>query len=700
VSLAAAHSRAAAVAACALALARVVAAAEPPAPPPSAPAAGYDDKLIEGAPTLPELVDDGTAGFDASGSPRALRIESRAQSSSNEQGRESSAWLSLRGALDTANYGAFSLDASARLLERASQQQRGAGVSFSLYQTAMPFGGGWYASQGLGVIQTLSPRVAAQQASFFVPTRLVQGASTQWRNESNGLTLQLSGGETGSFSSIGQGSFYGSGDRVAAVGFELQPARPGSASLLPNGWSYSAVASASSGSADQIVPSFGLRLGEPEGSGVFQALRWESPTTFVQGNLLASRNQDPTTLVAGTAGSPQSSRVGAWIDGALQAGEFTQRWGVHHLAPGLSWQGSALGGNSEGGYYRWSLLGLRTQVEAQLSTMQPVDSAAGGSTLNQAGVSVRRYIDQQLGIGGFVQVNDGTTTAVQVAGYAELHRPWADLRAQAGVETSGGRIAALRLSSDQAWVLPIGQRFSTSQALTNTRANAQDANGVVIGNDGTALELAVAGGADVGDRLTLDLNARASLPLSSQAARVYNVSASSQWRFARGWSLGAALAWSRASGLTTPNVATPIPALPGAFTVYSYPSVSSRDLWVTLRYDFQAGSAPVPIGTGGRPGAGGGTIEGVVYLDDNRNGRLDALEARAANVTVMLDGRYAARTDAQGRFEFPFVAPGAHTVMLVSDTLPLPWVRPSAQGLRVEVVPRESARIEIGATRE
>jgi hypothetical protein len=104
----------------------------------------------------------------------------------------------------------------------------------------------------------------------------------------------------------------------------------------------------------------------------------------------------------------------------------------------------------------------------------------------------------------------------------------------------------------------------------------------------------------------------------------------------------------------------------------------------------------MPIGTG----AGGGMIEGVVYLDDNRNGRLDALETRAANVTVMLDGRYAARTDAQGRFEFPFVAPGAHTVMLVSDTLPLPWVRPSAQGLRVEVVPRESARVEIGATRE
>ena len=694
-SPAAARWRRVAVAGWALCRACVVAAADPAAAPPE-----YVDRLIEGASPQPELVDDGTAGFDARGAPRALRIESRAQSSSNELGHESSAWVSLRGTVDTANYGAFSLDASARVLERTSQQQRGAGVSFSLYQTAMPFSGGWYASQGLGVIQTLSPQLAARQASFFVPTRLVQGASTQWRNEASGLTVQLSGGETGSFSSIGQGSFFGSGNKVAAVGVELQPARAGIAGLLPSGWGYSALASTSSGGVDQVIPGFGVRSGEAAGRGLFQSLRWEGTDRFVQGNLLASRNEDPTRLAAGTASDGKASRVGAWLDGALQSGEFTQRWGLHHLAPGLSWQGSALGGNTEGGYYRWSLFGLRTHVEAQVSAMQPIDLAAGGSTLNQVGVSVRHYIDQQLGIGGVVQLNDGTSTVVQASGYAELHRPWADLRLQTGFETSDGRIAVLRVSSDQAWVLPVGRRLSTSQALTTTRSGAQDANGVVVGNDGTALELAIAGGADLGERLSLDLNARASLPITSQAARVYNVSASSQWRFARGWSIGAALGWSHASGLTSTTTATPIPSLPGAFTVYAYPSVSSRDLWLTLRYEFQGGTASLPIGAGARVGAGGGTIEGVVYLDDNRNGRLDALEVRAANVTVMLDGRYAARTDAQGRFEFPFVAPGVHAIMVVSDTLPLPWAQPSAQALRVEVVPRETARVEIGATRE
>ena len=108
----------------------------------------------------------------------------------------------------------------------------------------------------------------------------------------------------------------------------------------------------------------------------------------------------------------------------------------------------------------------------------------------------------------------------------------------------------------------------------------------------------------------------------------------------------------------------------------------------------------MPIGTGGRVGGGGGNIVGVVYLDGNDNGRLDALEARAANVTVTLDGRYATRTDAQGRFEFPFVAPGPHRLQVASDTLPLPWMMAAAEALRVDVAPRETTRIETGASRD
>ncbi len=665
------------------------------APPPP----DYLDRLIEGLPVQPDAADADLEDFDRAGAPRALRAESRLQSSSNDQGHQSAAWISVRGALDTANYGALSFDATARLHEQSSFARRGPGASFSLYQTGMPFSGGWAASQGLGVIQTLGPRLGVQQGSFFVPTRLVQGASTQWRNEGNGLTLQLSGGETGSFSSIGQGSFYGSGNRVASAGAELLGVR-GGASLLPEGWSYAGSVSGASGSDALFVPGFASRSAEAASRATSQSLRWEEAGASVQGQWLASRNQDLSALVQGAPAGAQSWHQGTWVDAVLAQSEITHRAGVHRLEPHLSWLGTALGANSQGAYYRWSRQGLRDQLEVQVSSTKPVDRSTGGADLQQAGASLRQTIDQQLGVGGVVQFSHGSGAAWLASGYAELHRSWADVRLQAGFDTLEGRIVARRISSDQAWALPIGQRLSTSLALNSTREGATSLNGAPAGAFGSSLELAAAAGTDLNERLTLDLNARASEPASSQAARIYNLSATSQWRVARGWSLGTALGWSRAAGLASTATASPIPTLPGIAAPNSAPATSSRDLWITLRYDFQAGSASVPIGAGARIGAGGGNIEGVVYLDDNANGRFDALEARAANVTVTLDGRYTTRTDAQGRFEFPFVAPGVHRIAVSADTLPLPWLMQSTEPLRVEVAPRETIRIEIGATRD
>lgn len=527
----------------------------------------------------------------------------------------------------------------------------------------------------------------------------MQGASTQWHNEAQGIVLQFSGGETGSFASIGQGSFYTSGNRVAAVGLELQPVGPGHTSLLPQGWRYSAVASGATGGPAQLVPGFGLRLSEPADRGLFQSVRWESASGFVQGNLIASRGDNPVTSSTKAPSAASSSRVGAWLDGALRAGNTTHRWGLHHLASNLRWQGSALGGNAQGGYYRWSQIGLRTQLEAQLSSVQPIDIGSGDATQRRVGLAVRHLLEQRLSLGGLLQASTGSARGMQISAYSELQRPWADIRFQAGYESSGARVSARRVSSDQSWALPLGLRLSSSQALTSTRTGVTNA-GAVPAAGGTTLDLALAGGADIGDRLSLDLNAQASLPMSSQISRAYNISASGQWRLSRGWSLGAALGLSRSSGPARAGTVSPIPPLPGGSTALAFPGTNSRDFWLTLRHDFQAGSASIPIGHGGRVGAGGGSIDGVVYLDDNRNARPDALEARAPNVTVTLDGRYSTRTDAQGRFEFPFVAPGSHTIAVASDTLPLPWAMPSPEAIRVEVAPRASTRVEIGATRE
>lgn len=69
-------------------------------------------------------------------------------------------------------------------------------------------------------------------------------------------------------------------------------------------------------------------------------------------------------------------------------------------------------------------------------------------------------------------------------------------------------------------------------------------------------------------------------------------------------------------------------------------------------------------------------------------------------ISVRLDGRYVTRTDAQGRFEFPLVAEGEHTIELIPDNIPLPWTaretRPQVTMVRV----RATTVVDFGLVRE
>ncbi len=109
------------------------------------------------------------------------------------------------------------------------------------------------------------------------------------------------------------------------------------------------------------------------------------------------------------------------------------------------------------------------------------------------------------------------------------------------------------------------------------------------------------------------------------------------------------------------------------------------------------GIALAPLG--GAPASGAGEIAGTVYLDANYNGRLDAGEAGAPNVTVVLDGRFSVQTDSNGRFDFPVVAAGHHVLTVISDNLPLPWTLPNAGRTEIEVATRGRAEASIGAQR-
>jgi hypothetical protein len=63
----------------------------------------------------------------------------------------------------------------------------------------------------------------------------------------------------------------------------------------------------------------------------------------------------------------------------------------------------------------------------------------------------------------------------------------------------------------------------------------------------------------------------------------------------------------------------------------------------------------------------------MVFFDENGDGVRQPQERGAAGLTVFLDGRYPATTDADGRFAFRAITAGRHTLRLLNEKLPLPW---------------------------
>jgi hypothetical protein len=58
------------------------------------------------------------------------------------------------------------------------------------------------------------------------------------------------------------------------------------------------------------------------------------------------------------------------------------------------------------------------------------------------------------------------------------------------------------------------------------------------------------------------------------------------------------------------------------------------------------------------------------------------------------------RTDAQGRFEFPFVTASEHRLRVLPDNIPLPWGLGDAAVRQITVQQRATLTLNIGAQRQ
>jgi hypothetical protein len=209
--------------------------------------------------------------------------------------------------------------------------------------------------------------------------------------------------------------------------------------------------------------------------------------------------------------------------------------------------------------------------------------------------------------------------------------------------------------------------------------------------------LAATGGGDLAPNLGLDLNLQWISASGEAQPTTLSGNLSLSWRFLPQLALivNAYRSQSRSrtefSPLNSASVQSPIDSAPSLL------QANERGAYVILRFETRAGSMAAPLG--GMTGGGAGTISGLVFLDGNEDGRFTALEQSVPNVTVILDGRFSVRTDANGRFEFPMVAAGRHVITVLPDNVPLAWHLPNDGRSEVEVTVRGSVNVDIGAQR-
>jgi hypothetical protein len=627
----------------------------------------YRDRIIA-AQALAPLPPDSDEVADASGLPRSLRVQldlartERGDEGYGEQG------LSAGGYWETADWGSWSLDAAAFHSDRARYGDGGGwGGAATLWQRGLFLDGGWRLDNGLGVVNTPSLDLQRNQYRFFLPTVALAGLSTQWNRDADGLSAYAAFGRAGVYNGTRVTGFDIADGQVGTVGAQWRPAP---------GWTASAALLSTDG---RIVPdSLGeAALATGSSQAAHWAAAWSSARDSMQINLLNSRSSGGID-----ARGDRGDATGGWIDASSRRGRYRHNYGLFSLDPGLVWGALPINQDVRGGYYRIAYQYGRWIWNAGVDD---IHSISGHGFDGQYATGFARYqASSSLGYGASASLRhvDGRDS-YSLQGFLDRRSDWGLTRLQLDQADGGRGIGrSWQASVDQALPLREGRRLSVSLGYGELSYPDQ--------NPTRTASVSLYGGIELGQRWSLDGNARWTRGDGPSALRGVDLNLGLNWRIASGWSLSASLYQSRGSqrspfALDPLAVDSPFQSLP-----------RERSGFLSLRYDYQAGRPLAVIG--GAPGAATGEVAGSIFLDDNGDGVRAASELAAVNVTVVLDGRYSVRTDSNGQFAFARVSVGSHRLQVIADNLPLPWsVADGALPVTVNV--RDTRRIDIGATR-
>ena len=641
-------------------LGAATAAAQRPAPdtPPAAPTRSsaakvlpdkvYEDRVIDGLITpIQDDDDNAQANYNPEGWSRQLRFETRlGQDTFNSQRQRRTIGVAIYGLIETPNHGVLSIDG-----QLASNPS---GSTLTLRQRGLPMDGGWFANNEIGVVGSGAPALNQGASRIYVPTYLLQGISTEWINPAEGLQLQASSGQPGRIDGSVAGRFEGYSGLVNSVGLQLNESP----------WSFAArVADARRLALTSNPADSGGLL---DASSVQLSARRQMGAQSLQANMVSTTSSRSTR-----------TQNGFWADGETQDGPVGYSAGLFWLDPGLSWAGQPMASDAAGGYVRSSWQSRQWSAEGGFDLLRAVSDPQRTGIFATGSGRWRYSRSVSVGAGASVRSFNGNAWST----YSELR--WQNDWGSSGMRldlTSQAQQRARQLTLNHDWRVATSWSLATSVSAGQAHVGDQREN-----LWGTALSLSAPIAADVMVRGNVTLE-------QGGSSRRTGINAGLSWRVSPQWSLDGSYNLNRGRSRLSTSIDPLAPPLPFEST-----TTQSSSVFVALRWEDRAGSRSAPLG--GQPLQGGGRIEGVVFLDTNRNGRQEAGESGTAGVTVYMDNRYAARTDSQGRFEFPFVAAGTHTITVLRETLPLPWVPAQDKPMPVEVLVRDQLRLSIGAVR-
>ena len=618
----------------------------------------------------------------------------------SEQGTELGQRIQYRQ--QTLNYGDWLLQADVRSIQGARDSLNGIGAlgyarqsssqRITVQNLAMPI------TPGIRMDTTIGDGYSELTTGLSQNYRLMLGTSTL-----RGLSTRINGADFNFSAGMGaRGELLGG----PYPGFEKSQgtvAWVGATQRLGGAW----YAAGQLNQANNFAP-LDYGLWNDQGSGNKRASSWAaslgygSPTPQDSG-LRSRLTVLGSTVHSDSAQTPSGSAQGLYLEAETRVGRYRHAWGAYVTRPNLYFGDYLLTSGNQGAYWRvdhnssrlsW---GTGLDIERTRASSQPVQQ---GQTRVGINGNVHYQMDRRTAVGGNLNVYQtryagdgqggglvGKMRSLYAYGYYQTRfgdlprsRFSLSLRSNEQIVLGDGTATGRELQWEQDWIS--AQRETMRSELVTTLGWADDRSN---GNNQHYPTAGVQGRYWPSSTLSISGNLRytsQSGGLSTSRGLSGNLLAEKQW--GNGWSMGLGVLLNQARLATNQILSWTSPQI--------YRS-NDKTAYVYLRWEGGTGR-PFAV-AGGMAGNGSGSVSGRVFYDANKDGRIQPDETGAQGIEVVMDGRYRATTDAEGRFFFPMVGVGRHQLSLTLDSVPLPWGTADGAVQGVDVPLRGEANAEI-----